>query len=99
MPDPIGYFTNHTPGDGTLFDELEQNYGSSFEKLTRRQKLYLIMAISADLVCQCPETDPPISSVSHIPHQVHKLEKHDAEGFLDFLIAAVRFGIHAQPRS
>lgn len=94
MSKPLGYFTSHTPGDGTFFDALETEYGSQLEKLTRRQKLYLITAIAADLACQCPEGDVSVCQVSHIPLRVHdQLSTQDAEGLIECLIAQVRADI------
>jgi hypothetical protein len=100
MSKPLGYFTRYTPGDGTLFDALETEYGSALEKLTRRQKLYLVMAIAADLACQCPEGDASVYQVSHIPLKVHEQLSHDdAEGLIQCLIAQVRGRNYAQPGS
>lgn len=100
MSQPLGYYTNHTPGDGTLFDALEHEYGSMLEKLTRRQKLYLIMAIAADLAVQCPDDDISVCQVSHIPLQVHdQLTASDAEGLIECLIAQVRGRNYAKPGS
>lgn len=100
MTYPLGYFTDHTPGNGGLLDELEKNYGSTFEKLTRRQKLYLITAIAADLACRSEGDDALLSQVAHVPILVHEqLDQRNTEGFLRFLASQVRFGNHAQPGS
>ena len=99
MPKPIGYYTAHTPGDGTFFDELENIYGSTLEKLNRRQKLYLIMAIAAELSSQCLEEDVTVCEISHIPAKVNELSASDAEGLIECLIAQVRGGNHAKPGS
>lgn len=93
MTKPLGYFTNLIPGDDTLLNQLEREYGPTLEKLTRRQKLYLITAISADLGCQCEAGDKSLGQVSQIPVQVHdQLSMTDAEGLLEALIAQVRYG-------
>lgn len=91
MSKPIGYYAAHTPGDGTYFDELETQYGSMLEKMNRRQKLYLIMTIAAELSSQCPDEDVTVCEVSHIPAKVNELvSTSDAEGLIEFLINQVR---------
>lgn len=49
MTKPIGYYCSVTPGDGTFLDHLQKQYGSTFEKLTRLQKLYILSSLIANL--------------------------------------------------
>ncbi|MEH2316178.1 hypothetical protein [Nostoc sp.] len=48
MSKPIGHFTSYTPNDGSLLDSLQEEYGSTFELITEREKLFLISAIAFD---------------------------------------------------
>ncbi len=49
MTKPIGYYCAVTPGDGTFLDHLQNQYGSTFEKLTKLQKLYILSALVGNL--------------------------------------------------
>lgn len=58
MGKPLGYYTNHTPGDGTLLDDLEKEFGSCFENMTNRDKFYLMNSLAISL---CTQTEGKIS--------------------------------------
>jgi hypothetical protein len=45
MTKPIGYFCSHTPGDGTVFDKLENRFGSQLEEMGQEEKYFLLAAI------------------------------------------------------
>ncbi|MBH8564997.1 hypothetical protein I8748_22905 [Nostoc sp. CENA67] len=49
MGEPLGYHTNHTPGDGTLLDDLEKEFGSHFENMSEGDKFYLINSLAISL--------------------------------------------------
>ncbi|WP_392476925.1 hypothetical protein [Nostoc sp. C110] len=49
MTKPIGYYCAVTPGDGTFLDHLQNQYGSTFEKLTKLQKLYILTSLVGNL--------------------------------------------------
>jgi hypothetical protein len=51
---PIGHYTSHLPGDGSYFDVLVHQYGSCLERMTRRERFYLISAISTQLCLEMP---------------------------------------------
>lgn len=42
---PVEKFTSHTPGDGTVFDQLERQFGSCLEELGQEEKYCLMAAI------------------------------------------------------
>lgn len=46
MAKPIGYYTNYTPGDGGLLGEMEEAWGSSFEKLKDSERFWLIALVA-----------------------------------------------------
>lgn len=50
MSKPIGYFTSTMPGDGSYLDELQQQYGSTFEKLGRTEKLLILESVVKNLL-------------------------------------------------
>lgn len=45
MTKPIGYFTSHTPGDGTVFDQLSTQFGAQLQGIGQEEKYCLIAAI------------------------------------------------------
>ncbi|BAZ54192.1 hypothetical protein NIES4103_68770 (plasmid) [Nostoc sp. NIES-4103] len=59
MGKPLGYYTNHTPGDGTLLDDLEKEFGSCFENMSKGDKFYLINSLAISL---CGEAAGTISN-------------------------------------
>ncbi|MBW4428997.1 MAG: hypothetical protein KME50_32440 [Nostoc desertorum CM1-VF14] len=50
MSKPIGYFTSAMPGDGSYLDELQQRYGSTFEQLSKIEKLLLLHGVVQNLL-------------------------------------------------
>lgn len=50
MSKPIGYFTSAMPGDGSYLDELQQQYGSTFEKLGRTEKILILESVVQNLL-------------------------------------------------
>ena len=55
MSKPIGYYTNYTPGESGLLEDLQQRWGATFANMTRKQKLYLVVALASNLCCQCQD--------------------------------------------
>lgn len=49
MTKPLGYYCAVTLGDCSFLDELQERYGSTFEKLNRLEKLYILSAIISNL--------------------------------------------------
>ncbi|MCC2695225.1 hypothetical protein [Nodularia sp. LEGE 04288] len=45
MTKPLGYYCAVTPGDESFLDELQNEYGSTLEKLTTLQKLHILNAL------------------------------------------------------
>ena len=50
MSKPIGYFTSAMPGDGSYLDELQQQYGSTFEQLSKIEKLLLLHGVVQNIL-------------------------------------------------
>jgi hypothetical protein len=47
MPKPLGYYVDFSPGDESVLDELRDMFGEYLEKLTSKEKFFLIAAIAA----------------------------------------------------
>lgn len=58
MTKPVGYYCSVTPGDGSLLDELQEEFGSTFEGLTKLQKLQILNTLINNL------TDAHIKTIS-----------------------------------
>ncbi len=91
MSNPIGYYTGYTPGDGSCLEELQKKYGSTFEEMTKREKLFLVSTLASHLcVAQSGETRDEIYILS-VDLQA-KLPASDQAGLLEALIAQIRWG-------
>jgi len=47
---PLGYYTNHTPGDAGILDQLQQRYGAQLQGVSRLGKLIFRASLAAYLV-------------------------------------------------
>ncbi|MHC5722630.1 MAG: hypothetical protein ACYTXY_00415 [Nostoc sp.] len=50
MSKPIGFFTSAMPGDGSYLDYLQSIYGSTFEKLSKTEKLLILESVVKNLI-------------------------------------------------
>ncbi len=88
---PIGYFTSYTPGDGSLLESLQEEYGSTFEQMTKREKLFLIFSIASQLCEQAPGRSR--DEIYVVGYQVNSsLSLRDRKGLLEALVNQVRYG-------
>lgn len=91
MAKPIGHFTSYTINDGSLLESLQEEYGSTFELMTRREKLYLISAIANQLCDQSPGQCR--EEIYVVGHQINSsLPPQDREGLLEAMINQIRWG-------
>lgn len=91
MSKPIGYFTGYTINDGSLLESLQEEYGSTFERMTRREKLFLISAIATQLCDQAPGRCR--DEIYVVGHQANSsLRAADREGLIEALINQIRYG-------
>lgn len=91
MSKPIGHFTSYTLNDGSLLESLQEQYGSTFERMTKREKLFLISAIAIQLCDQAPGRCR--EEIYVVGHQANSsLPVADREGLIEALINQVRYG-------
>ncbi|MBD2415064.1 hypothetical protein H6H01_31000 [Nostoc calcicola FACHB-3891] len=91
MTKTVGYYTNYKPGDGSFLDKLQQQYGSKFEQMTRREKFLLIECIAGDLGESLEEL--PRDEIYHLQVEVNtKLSSDDKTGLIEALINQIRWG-------
>lgn len=91
MTKPIGYYTDVT----SYLGEMQITYGSRFELMTKREKLFLITAIAAHL--NCLESGVMRNEMFAIRAQVNELPINEQEALLEALIAQIRWGQNAEP--
>jgi hypothetical protein len=91
MVKSIGYYTSYTPGDESYLERLQEEYGSRFEQMSKREKLFLISSIASQMVVKEPgRTRAEIHELAAtLPEN---LPRQDCEGLLEALIAQVRWG-------
>ncbi|WGV23690.1 hypothetical protein [Halotia branconii] len=84
MTQPIGYWTNYTPGDGSYLETLQERYGSRFEEMTKREKLSLIVALASHLCCTAPEEcrSEILALGSEIPEKLSVSDQADFSRYL-----------------
>ncbi len=91
MTKPIGHFTSYTPGDGSLLESLQEEYGSTFGQMSRREKLFLISSLASQLCEQAPGRCR--DEIYVVGYQVNSsLSVKDREGLLEALIHQTRCG-------
>ncbi len=91
MTQPLGYYTNYTPGDSGVLDDIQETYGAQLQKLNRTEKLALIVIIASDLCCLGSTDLPYRSEVFNWMAPIKELPIHDREGLIQCLISGVRF--------
>ena len=95
MSKPLGYYTNYTPGDGGLLQDMEESWGSTFEVLTSYQRAYLIAAVSTQIFTQYEaEDNDNDDEVEEVTERLGELGFGDLLGLMEALInqAKVRRG-------
>ena len=91
MSKPIGYFTSYTVNDGSLLESLQEKYGSTFEGMTKREKLFLISAVAAQLCDGAPVRCR--DEIYVVGHQINSsLPMDDRYRLVEALINQVRYG-------
>jgi hypothetical protein len=91
MTKPIGHYTSYTPGDRSYLESLQERYGSFFEKITKREKLFLVSSLASQLCGDASgETRNEIYEVGVEIQQCLPIS--DQEGLLEALVAQIRWG-------
>jgi hypothetical protein len=96
MTKPLGYYTAYTPGDESYLESLQERYGAGLEKMSKREKLYLMGVIASQLCVEMPgETR---NEVYEIGTDINtSLNWSDRAGLIEAMIAQVRWGQNAEP--
>ncbi|AFY43653.1 hypothetical protein [Nostoc sp. PCC 7107] len=65
MNKPIGYYTSYTPGDTGLLEDMQDEWGACFEKLSNAERLWMISQFADQLLNVQPK-DQVISRLVEI---------------------------------
>lgn len=94
MNKPLGYYTSYVPDDSYL-DELQEQYGTCLQKLTRREKLFLLNSITSYMCCHEPgDISGEVVTTSYGIQK--RLNNSDKEGLIEALINQIRWGNHGE---
>ena len=91
MSKPLGYYTNHTPGEETLLATLQDNYGAAFEKISKREKLVMLTALASHIGCQL-EGDCRAEIFTISKQITQQLTIADQIGIIEAIIGQIRYG-------
>ena len=96
MSKPLGYYTSHTPGDDSLLTSLEEEYGATFEKISKREKLVILTILASELGCQM-NGDCRAEIFDIAREMTERLTMSDRAGIIEAIISQIRWGQNAEP--
>jgi hypothetical protein len=96
MSKPLGYYTSYTPGDNSLLTSLQEQYGATFEKISKREKLAILTIIASDLGCEM-EGDCREEIFVMSKEITNRLTISDRAGIMQALIEQINWGQNAEP--
>ena len=96
MSKPIGYYTSYTPGDDSFLEKVQEKYGSTFEKMTKREKLSILMILASNIGTQLEGgVRGEIYAVAR--EMTDQLSLSDQAGIMQAIIDQSRWGQNAEP--
>ncbi|MHC5614091.1 MAG: hypothetical protein ACYTXA_24630 [Nostoc sp.] len=97
MTKPLGYYTSYTPGDESLLERVQEEYGSAFEKMTKREKLSIVMILASDISARLDDgaVRGEIYTVARM--MADQLSPSDQTGVIEAIISQIRWGQNAEP--
>ena len=91
MTEPLGHYIAYFAGDN-LVAAIEDRYGSRFEKLSRKEKMILILSVATSIDQDC-YTQTCRDEVYAIANRINdKLSINEREGLLEALVTQLRWG-------
>lgn len=91
MSKPLGYYTAYTPGDDSLLGELQDKYGTAFEKISKREKLIILTVLASHIGCQL-DGDCRAEIFAIAKQMTEQLTIADQAGIMEAIIVQVRWG-------
>ncbi|MBN3905129.1 MAG: hypothetical protein HWQ35_00625 [Nostoc sp. NMS1] len=91
MSKPLGYYTNHTPGEESLLATLQDNYGAAFEKISKREKLVILTVLASHIGCHLVgDCRAEIFTISK--QMTEQMTIADLAGIMEAIINQIRWG-------
>ncbi|MEH2001093.1 MAG: hypothetical protein V7L00_20480 [Nostoc sp.] len=94
MSKPLGYYTSYTPSDGSLLERVQEEYGSTFEKMTKREKLLILTVLASHIGCQL-DGDVRSEIFAIATEMRDQLSLSDQAGVMEAIISQIRWGQNA----
>ena len=88
MSKPLGYYT---ASDNPLLETVQEEYGSTFEKMTKREKLVILTVLASHIGCQL-DGDVRGEIFAIAKDMRDHLSLSDQAGIMEAIISQVRWG-------
>ncbi len=95
MSKPLGYYCDIT--SGSILDEIQEQYGSMFETMSRKLKLYLLVCVASSLSPELQQLDDDLTN-PEIDKAVNRLQSELTEHDLESLLISLANQVRYQPR-
>ncbi|MEH2374027.1 hypothetical protein [Nostoc sp.] len=96
MSKPLGYYTSYTPGDESFLEKLQEEYGATFEKISKREKLSILMILASNLGNQLDGgVRGEIYAIAG--EMTDQLSLSDQAGIMEAIVNQIRWGQNAKP--
>ncbi|MEH2456388.1 hypothetical protein [Nostoc sp.] len=96
MSKPLGYYVGCTPGYNLFLERVQEEYGAAFEKISKREKLCILMILASSLGCQL-QGDVRGEIYVIAKEMTDQLSLSDQAGIMEAIIHQVRWGQNAEP--
>lgn len=88
---PIGFYTNYTPGDEGLLDELQELWGAQFQALNNCERIWLVYRISCDIWMELDQREDVRNAVEVALSRINdELTVGDRIGLIEALISQIK---------
>ncbi|NEU77038.1 hypothetical protein PI95_032210 [Hassallia byssoidea VB512170] len=93
MSKPIGYFTGTMPGDGSLLDDMQQAWGSTFEVLNNSERLWLLSSVTGMMTADTTEDYNPheVSDLTSATERFDELSFYEQVALAEALIHQIKY--------
>ncbi|MEA5574170.1 hypothetical protein [Calothrix sp. UHCC 0171] len=91
---PIGYYTNYTPGDEGLLDEMQSAWGAQLQELNNIDRLWMIYKLAEELCAEFEEALEIEDLTEGVEEAVERsnseLQQSDRLGLIEALVNQVK---------
>lgn len=95
MNKPLCYYVNLQYDSDSFLIDLQKQFGSSLDKLTKREQLFLLSSLAARLCCY-EKGEIRTEVFTTTCHASGQLTASEQEGVCEALINQIRWGNHAE---